>query len=208
MTSEPTAVSPARGRCRTRRSYGIRQAVRLTAAAAFIVIVTFWALFLRPHLLGGPASYVIVSGTSMNPTLHSGDLVVAVERPHYRVGDVISFHVPSGPGKGASIIHRAIGGSAQIGFLTKGDNREGPDEWHPKGDEVDGRMVLHVPRAGVALTFFHTPLGLAMLAALLAFSVMRSGKDERAAAAEEHLPTAEATSPASKSPRVRGNAGV
>jgi signal peptidase I len=169
------------------RSKGLRKVVRLTAAIAFIATVSFWALFLRPHFLGGPASYLIVSGTSMDPTLHTGDLVVAVERPSYRVGDIISYHVPSGPGKGALIIHRIIGGSAQIGFLTKGDNRQGPDDWHPKGADVDGQMVLQVPRAGDALTFLHTPLGLAMLSALVAFLVMRSGNGEALAAAKIRL---------------------
>jgi signal peptidase I len=152
---------------------------RLVMAFTFIVVVAGWAVFLRPRLFGGPASYVIVSGTSMQPALHTGDLVIALQRPAYHAGEVIAYHVPSGPGKGgALIIHRIIGGSGQIGFLAKGDNREGPDDWRPKQEDVAGRMVLRVPRAGSAMTFLHTPLGMAALAALVAFFVMREGRDD------------------------------
>jgi signal peptidase I len=181
MTTDSFAAPDSRTRLRLRGR--CRAAFRLVLALAFISTVALWAVFLRPDFLGGRASYVIVSGTSMRPTLRTGDLVLALNRPAYRAGDVIAYHVPAGPGRGALIIHRIIGGSGQIGFLTKGDNRDGPDEWHPKQEEIAGRMVLHVPRAGVALAFVHTPLGLALLAALVAFVVLQS--DERGGAPAE-----------------------
>jgi signal peptidase I len=170
---------------RLRGADGIDPTLRLALAIAFIAAVAAWAVFLRPQLLGGPASYVIVSGTSMQPTLRNGDLILALKRPSYHAGDVIGYHVPSGPGKGTLIIHRIIGGSGEIGFLTKGDNREGPDDWRPKQADVAGRMVLRVPRAGSAITFFHTPLGMAALAALVALFVMRDGRDAGIRASRE-----------------------
>jgi signal peptidase I len=191
MTSN--VATPVHRRRRLRGVHGVRVTFRLVLAVTFITAVAAWAVFLRPHLLGGPASYVIVSGTSMRPVLHAGDLVVALERPAYHVGDVIAFHVPSGPGQGALIIHRIIGGSGQIGFLTKGDNREGPDEWHPKQEDVAGRMVLHVPRGGSAITLFHTPFGLAALAALVAFFVMRGGRDDEPRPPDRRMPGRDAS---------------
>jgi signal peptidase I len=194
MTVDSAATPNPNVRLRFRRAGRGRRSLRLLAAFAFISTLALWAAFLRPDFLGGRASYVIVSGTSMRPTLHTGDLVLALRRPAYRAGDVIAYHVPDGPAKGALIIHRIIGGSAEIGFLTKGDNRRGPDEWHPKQDEVEGRMVLHVPHAGLLMTFLHTPLGMAVLAALVAFVVMQAGGGDAAQRRPQDL-TAEQSPP-------------
>ena len=58
--------------------------------------------------LGGPASYVIVSGHSMEPTLYTGDLVVVHQRDEYSVGDMVAFEIEGG----SQVIHRIVGGSA------------------------------------------------------------------------------------------------
>ena len=179
MTSEPAAVVTPIPRLGGLVGTVRRHLLWFAAVTTFAAAVSAWALFLRPRFLRGPASYVLVAGTSMKPTLHTGDLVVALKRPAYRVGDIIVYRVPSGPGKGTLIIHRIVGGSAQIGFLTKGDNREQPDQWNPKAEDLDGRLILHVPRAGLALLWLRSPLGVAVLAALVAFFVMRGGKSER-----------------------------
>jgi signal peptidase I len=195
MNDEPTLVLTPDGRRGALVGGAGRNALWLAAVIMFAAAVSAWALFLRPQVLGGPASYVIVAGTSMKPTLHASDLVIAVKRPSYRVGDIIAYHVPSGPGKGTLIIHRIVGGSTAIGFLTKGDNREMPDQWNPKGKDVDGRLVLRIPRAGLALLWLHTPLGVAVLAALIAFFVMRGTKGE---AAPESDDSASAAPPADR----------
>jgi signal peptidase len=157
---------------------GRRHVVWLAAVISFAAVVSVWAVFLRPHFLGGPASYVLVAGTSMKPTLHTGDLVIAMKRPSYSPGDVIVYRVPQGPGKGALIIHRIVGGSSDIGFLTKGDNRQLPDQWNPKGSDVEGKLMLQVPHAGLILLWLRSALGVALLSGLIAFFVIRSGEDE------------------------------
>jgi len=149
---------------------------RLALTGATVALVVAWVLLLRPQLLGGPAAYVIVSGHSMEPALQTGDLVLALESSSYRVGDVIAFRIPKGdPGAGALVIHRITGGSARTGYVTRGDNRDGPDEWRPKPADVLGKRVLAVPRVGLLLGWVQTPLGLAIAAGLAAFLFVGAG---------------------------------
>ena len=48
---------------------------RLATAFVTVLLVIFWLVF-APTSLGGRAAYVIVSGISMEPLYHRGDLVV------------------------------------------------------------------------------------------------------------------------------------
>jgi signal peptidase I len=129
-----------------------------------------WLLLLRPTALGGPASYVFVTGVSMEPTLRTGDLVVLHEADAYAPGDVVAFRVPEGqPGEGALVIHRIVGGSADTGFVMQGDNVRAPDDWHPAGSDVVGRQWFHVPGAGTVVAWIRQP---AVFASLMAGAVV------------------------------------
>jgi signal peptidase I len=150
--------------------------VRLAAWAVFVAAIVAWALFFRPQALGGPATYLIVSGRSMEPTLHSGDLVVATRQDTYRHGDVIAYHIPKNQaGAGALVIHRIVGGSLRDGYVTRGDNRSHRDPWRPKRADIAGKMKLHAPRLGLLPVFAHTAAGMALIAALVGFFVLRGG---------------------------------
>jgi signal peptidase I len=161
---EPVAAPqrPRRPRLKT-----VLNAIGLLLAIAAAVL---WALFLRPQTLGGPAAYVLVSGHSMLPRYHTGDLVLVERRAHYHVGEVIAYRVPKGdPMAGAQVIHRIIGGDAQHGFVVKGDNRTAADVWRPTPKDIVGAKVLRIPDAVVVLQYLRSPLFLALLAACLVF---------------------------------------
>jgi signal peptidase I len=135
-------------------------------------VIAIWILFLRPNTLGGSAAYVIVSGHSMEPKLHTGDLVVALRQRTYRRGAVIAYHIPQNQaGAGALIIHRIVGGSARDGYITRGDNRAYRDPWRPKASDIAGQMKLHVPRLGMLPVYAHTLFGMALIAAFAGFVV-------------------------------------
>ena len=145
----------------------------LLPTAAILVCIVLWALLLRPQSLGGPATWVIVSGTSMKPTLHSGDLVITHRAASYRRGDVIAYHVPKGePGEGALVIHRIKAGSGKKGYVMQGDNRETKDLWRPKTADIAGKRWLTLSGTGRLLAVLRTPLGLAMAAGLAAFLII------------------------------------
>ena len=142
------------------------------AAGLLLVVATvvFWAMFLRPQSLGGPAAYVLVSGKSMLPRYHTGDLVLVERQSHYHVGEVIAYRVPKGdPMAGAQVIHRIIGGDARHGFVVQGDNRTAPDVWRPKTADIVGAKALRLPGAVVVLRFLRSPLLLGLMAACFVF---------------------------------------
>ena len=146
---------------------------RLNQAASLVLLVAVvagWAFTLRPQSLGGPAGYVLVSGHSMLPRYHTGDLVLVERKSSYHVGQVIAYHVPKGdPMAGAQVIHRIIGGDAKHGFLVRGDNRTAPDVWRPRPTDIVGAKALRIPNAILVLQFLRSPVLLALLAACFVF---------------------------------------
>ena len=140
---------------------------RMTGLAGLLLVLGVLALC-WPARLGGSASYVMVSGDSMEPTMHTGDLAVLRRQPSYRRGDVVAFRVPDGEvGAGHVVIHRVVGGDER-GYVLRGDNKRVADPWRPAQRDVLGRRVLLVPRAGQVLQAMANPLTLGFMAGLAA----------------------------------------
>ena len=159
----------------------LRWAKRAAQALLLVAVVATWAWFLLPQSLGGRASWVLVSGKSMLPTYHTGDLVLVRKQSSYHVGEVIAYLVPKGdPMAGLQVIHRIIGGDAVHGFVVQGDNRTAPDSWRPKPQDIVGAKLLRVPYGVVVIQNLRSPLMLGLLAASFVFVYMltagRGGK--------------------------------
>jgi signal peptidase len=155
----------------------IWRAVSLVLVVAFVLV---WAFMLRPQSLGGPAGYVLVSGTSMNPLYHTGDMVLVERHGGYHVGDIVAYRVPKGdPMAGAQVIHRIVGGSAEKGWVVQGDNRTAPDVWRPQDSDIVGSAAVHIPNAVLVLQWLRSPVLLGLLAACFVFVrvIGRSGDD-------------------------------
>ena len=132
------------------------------------LLVLFW-----PTALGGNNSFVFVQGVSMQPALYEGDLAVVRKQSSYEPSDVVAFRVPEGDiGEGAIVIHRVIGGDGESGYVLQGDNRSSPDRWHPKNDDVIGRMWLDAPNLGGWMRELYDPLGRGALVGMMAVFLM------------------------------------
>ncbi len=134
--------------------------VRLLAGwIVILLLVVGWAVALRPTQLGGPATFIVVSGDSMEPGLHSGDLVVLRAQDTYEVGDVVTFQIPDDePGGGSLVIHRIVDTDGDA-FVPQGDNRDRADNWRPTEDTIRGALWLHWPRGGaILMTALQPPL--------------------------------------------------
>lgn len=147
------------------------KSTRTLGIATTLMLAALWFVLLRPGFLGGSASYVLVSGVSMQPGLATGDLAIMRKQARYSKGDVIAFQV-----EGGVVIHRIVGGNARKGYVTQGDNREEPDMWRPKPSNVGGALWFNIPKIGLAIAMLRQPLILAVFAGILgALTAFRRG---------------------------------
>jgi len=119
----------------------------------------------------------------MLPALHGGDLVVVQRERTYRVGDVVAYHIPDGIFRGRRIIHRIVGGDGVHGFVLRGDNNAEDDLWYPRQANIEGKLWLRLPAAGLVVAFARSPAVLAAVTGGFVFAfVMTSGGQRRDAA--------------------------
>jgi signal peptidase I len=135
-----------------------------------MVLLGVW-LLAGPTQLGGPASYVIVDGRSMEPTYSHGDLVIARATSSYEPGEIIVYDAPVDAR--FNVIHRIVA-PTDGGYVTQGDNMEWPDGWIAPHGAIHGTAVLHIPRGGVLVTFLRQPaVILGLLAGFLTFEYLK-----------------------------------
>jgi signal peptidase len=141
---------------------------RLAAAVAGVLLLGIVWTFLAPRQLGGSTSYAVIAGTSMEPRLHRGDLVLARSESRYTVGDAVVYRSSE---LGRSVLHRVIAREGSQ-FVFKGDNNDFVDPARVDEHDLVGRLWIRIPRAGGWLEWLRAPLHVAILvalAALLAF---------------------------------------
>jgi signal peptidase len=161
----------------------VSQLAKLAALCGLLAVCLWCGL---PQGLGGRAEWVMVSGTSMLPRLHTGDLVLVEHQSSYHVGEVVAYRVPKGQvGAGHVVIHRIVGGNGSTGWKMKGDNRTAPDLWFPTNHDVIGAKELRIPDAWFVLRVFHMPALLALFASFAAFFWIAFSADEKAGADTE-----------------------
>lgn len=143
-----------------------------------VVALVGWWVFLRPEVLGGSTSYVIVSGASMEPTYSSGDLVVVRAATDYAAGDVVAFRTTDAEEDGPLVIHRIRRVLPDGTYELQGDNNDFVDPWHPTGDDIAGVRLVDLPGAGVWLhRLVRDPLLLGAAAAGLTVFLLLLGPD-------------------------------
>lgn len=143
----------------------------LRSWASMLLLVGVCSL-IWPSSLGGDVDFVLVSGESMEPGLHTGDLVIVRDTDDYEDGDAVAFRVPEGEvGAGSVVIHRIIGGD-EDGWHTQGDNRELADPWTPTEADVVGEQWAMVPRLGTFFARVRNPMPLGILAAAITFVLL------------------------------------
>jgi signal peptidase I len=170
MRSSVGTLRPGLRRPRVALPTTPRVLLPLAKLAAFGALIATCLWFGLPQNLGGRADWVMVSGTSMLPRFHTGDLVLVEHQSSYRVGEVVAYRVPKGQiGAGHVVIHRIIGGNGPKGWRLQGDNRTAPDLWYPTNHDVIGAKQLRIPHAWFVLRIFHMPIMLALFAALGVF---------------------------------------
>lgn len=140
---------------------GVRRYAMVATAA--LACLAAWVL-VAPSALGGPVTYALVHGASMEPRLHDGDLVVLRPAASYGRRDVVGYRDPT---LGRMVLHRIVG-IDDGRFVTRGDNNGFRDLTTPSPDQVTGRLWLRVPHAGGLIAALRQPLPAAFLVGLVA----------------------------------------
>jgi signal peptidase I len=133
--------------------------VRVTiAAAAVMVAAAIWMVW-APAGLGGQTQYVTVTGASMEPRYEAGDLVLLRRRGSYGIGDVVAFRERD---LRRVVLHRIVGRDGGA-FITKGDANAFRDPARPRADEIIGAPWISVPAVGGVLATLRQPVSVGVL---------------------------------------------
>jgi len=113
----------------------------------------------------GFAQVIVISG-SMEPAVRVGDLLFLREMDSYAVGDIVCFRADS-----KLVTHRIVEINGDQVF-TKGDVNNVVDK-PIQLSQIEGKVVLRVPRAGDIMLFMRTAMGnlLLIIAAILIIEV-------------------------------------
>src|SRR5699024_1886234 len=103
-----------------------------------------------------------VQSGSMSPTFDAGDMIVTktVDRSQVSTGDVITYQKEN-----ILVSHRVIELVHQNGnvlYQTKGDANNVEDETLVTPEQLSGKMLFHIPKAGYIVHFIQTPAGIAI----------------------------------------------
>lgn len=160
--------------------------IRLLAGGAYAVLMLAGWILLAPHQIGGPVSYVIVSGSSMEPRLHGGDLVLVRSADDYRVGDVVAY---KNHDLGKIVLHRIVALQGDR-YTFKGDNNTWLDPREPERRDLVGRLWLTVPGAGGVVEWVRTPIHAAPLAGVIGMTMVGGfgGGGSRRRRGDRHSP--------------------
>lgn len=136
-------------------------------AAAFWIWIPLAAAawyFFAPPQIGGRTTYLITQGTSMEPRIHQGDLVLVRKAASYRVGDIVAYRLTPR----TLVLHRITGIAANVGaagaphWIMKGDNNAWPDSKQPATQDIVGKLWIQLPSAGSTWLRLGKPLALAL----------------------------------------------
>lgn len=142
----------------------------LLGVVAALCAVAAWVV-LAPRAVGGPITYVIASGSSMEPGITSGDLALVRETEDYEIGDVAAYRSAD---LRTTVLHRIVDRKGDR-FVFQGDANSWRDPELPTADALAGTVWLRVPKAGIVLEELRGPAGLGAALALLTLSTWRRG---------------------------------
>lgn len=122
--------------------------------AIMVVIIIRIVVFHKSDVFGYKF-YIIKSG-SMEPEIKVLDAVITKNTDDINLGDIIAVNNSNN-----IIVHRVVGIDTQNGetiYTTKGDNNNTIDEGHIGKSNIEGKLVLTIPKIGKAIVFLKSHL--------------------------------------------------
>ncbi len=151
LSAEPP-TSASHGRQTIKKGINTLFTIAVVAMVLLIVISIF-------PVTGNYKIFVVQSG-SMEPSIHTGSVVVVKPQEKYIEGDVITFKNKGG--KTDSVTHRIArveNNESGINFITKGDANEEEDGGPVAFEKVIGKVLFSVSYFGYAVAAAKEPIG-------------------------------------------------
>ncbi len=114
----------------------------IQSVLVLLFVLVAWVIFL-PMQFGGNLTYIVITGSSMEPLFHEGDFVIADVQAEYKVGDIVIYLHPDV----GRVIHRIIDREGDR-FVLKGDNNSWIDGYYPSREEIIGKYRYFIPKIG------------------------------------------------------------
>jgi signal peptidase len=146
-----------------RRKSALAWVGSLTSLAA---VVAAW-LVLGPIGLGGSTGYTFIIGSSMEPKLEKGDLVLVRSGSDYKVGDAVAYKSKA---LDRIVLHRIVEQRGDT-FVLKGDANDFTDPGVATSSDMIGKYWIKIGGAAPVLEWMRQPLHAAVLAGLLGLMV-------------------------------------
>jgi signal peptidase I len=178
---------------------------KIAAGGLGLLLLAAGWFFLAPRQLGGAASYAAISGVSMEPRLHAGELAILRERSSYHVGDVVGYRNAQ---LHRIVLHRIVRQNGDR-YVFKGDNNDFLDPGVARQSDMVGELWVAVPGLGHVLRLVRTPWLAGLVIALAAFFAFGGGLVAKARRRLRPTRTVEAPLPPRQpSPRPVAPAGA
>ena len=151
--------------------------------ALLAIIAACVAAFLS---IRGAMPFMAVFGTSMEPELHAGNLILIkkVLPADIEVGDIIVYTIPAVireyynyPPVVAHRVIKVIARADEVAFRTKGDNT-GEDPFTVRPQDLRGQVSTQIPFLGLPLLFFQSQQGMIFIIVALALLAVYLYADE------------------------------
>jgi signal peptidase I len=150
------------------RRVGLRKIVAASAVLAAVLVA--W-VFLAPRALGGSTTYLAVTGSSMEPRLESGDLVLLRTAKTYEPNDVVAYESDVA---NRVFVHRIVRWDGSR-FILKGDANTFLDSGRPGLGKIDGKLWFALPMVGSWLAWLAEPVHAAFFGGSLAVLLLFAG---------------------------------
>ena len=152
-------------------------ASRITGAVGALALAGIGWVYAAPAALGGQVRAYSITGASMEPNFHAGDLVLVRPRATYASGDIVAYRSPS---VGAVLLHRIVAIDDGVATL-RGDANTSDDLDQPRVDQLIGALTLRIPAGGRIARTAASPMVIVVLAGvtLISANARRRGKHLR-----------------------------
>lgn len=135
----------------------------------FILLFVLAALMFVPKFIGYDM-FAVISG-SMEPNIHVGSIVYTkpTDFKDLKVNDVIGYKLSAD----TMVTHRIVSiDEKNKTVVTKGDANEVEDSAPVAQDSIVGKVVLSLPLLGYLSIYIKTPLGIAIICAIVAILIL------------------------------------